>query len=224
MPIPYHDHAARGGAGPLAPRLLRVGQLLAAERAELPLESVDMSSRLLDDLHLSSITVGQVVNTVAQSIGISASVAPTNFATATLGELADRTAYAPKQVRIALRRLVEVGVLRTSEAAGMATQYCFGPVAIPGPGVPPVVVPSLASPPPAVVPQQPPVAPPATRAVALRLVLERGRRPAADHADGGVAEQRVGEGHAVFRGVERVRVPQLAGVGRRVPRDYRASK
>jgi enediyne polyketide synthase len=62
---------------------------VAAERAELPLDSVDMGSRLLDDLHLSSITVGQVVNSLAQSLGIPPSLTPTNFATATLGELAE---------------------------------------------------------------------------------------------------------------------------------------
>jgi enediyne polyketide synthase len=62
---------------------------LAAERAELPLELVHEGSRLLDDLHLSSITVGQVVNQVAQALGIPPAQAPTNFATATVKELAD---------------------------------------------------------------------------------------------------------------------------------------
>jgi enediyne polyketide synthase len=68
-----------------------VGELLrrmAAERAELPVELVNPDSRLLDDLHLSSITVGQLVNAVAQTLGIPATQTPTNFATATLGELA----------------------------------------------------------------------------------------------------------------------------------------
>ncbi|RKR86905.1 enediyne polyketide synthase [Micromonospora pisi] len=62
---------------------------LASERAELPLELVREESRLLDDLHLSSITVGQVVNEVAGQLGISAAQTPTNFATATVRELAD---------------------------------------------------------------------------------------------------------------------------------------
>lgn len=62
---------------------------LAAERAELPVEMVHESSRLLDDLHLSSITVGQVMNQAAQALGVPPSQAPTNFATATLRELAD---------------------------------------------------------------------------------------------------------------------------------------
>ncbi|MEU5726444.1 type I polyketide synthase [Micromonospora sp. NPDC047738] len=62
---------------------------LAAERAELPVEMVHDDSRLLDDLHLSSITVGQVVNQAAQQRGIAASATPTNFATATVRELAE---------------------------------------------------------------------------------------------------------------------------------------
>ena len=62
---------------------------LVAERAELPVETVREDARLLDDLHLSSITVGQVVNQVAQQLGLPASAAPANFATASIGELAE---------------------------------------------------------------------------------------------------------------------------------------
>ncbi|MBE1487539.1 type I polyketide synthase [Plantactinospora soyae] len=65
---------------------------LAAERAELPLELVGEDSRLLDDLHLSSITVGQLVNQVAQQVALPATQGPTNFATATVRELADALA------------------------------------------------------------------------------------------------------------------------------------
>ncbi|NJP33647.1 type I polyketide synthase [Micromonospora thermarum] len=74
------------GGGESGLELLR---RLAAERAELPLEMVRDDSRLLDDLHLSSITVGQVVNQAAQQLGIGAAETPTNFATATLRELAE---------------------------------------------------------------------------------------------------------------------------------------
>ncbi|MFV2096441.1 SDR family NAD(P)-dependent oxidoreductase [Micromonospora sp. LOL_014] len=62
---------------------------MAADRAELPMEMVRDDSRLLDDLHLSSITVGQLVNQAAARRGIAASATPTNFATATVGQLAD---------------------------------------------------------------------------------------------------------------------------------------
>ncbi|MEV0428263.1 type I polyketide synthase [Micromonospora sp. NPDC050495] len=62
---------------------------LAAERAELPADLVHADSRLLDDLHLSSITVAQVVNQAARELGLPAAEAPTNFATATVRELAE---------------------------------------------------------------------------------------------------------------------------------------
>ncbi len=61
---------------------------MAAERAELPVDSVDESSRLLDDLHLSSITVGQLLNQAAKRLGLNVMQPMTNVATATIGELA----------------------------------------------------------------------------------------------------------------------------------------
>ncbi|MDX6741611.1 type I polyketide synthase [Actinocorallia sp. A-T 12471] len=63
---------------------------LAAERAELPAEMVGDDSRLLDDLHLSSITIGQIMNTAAQALtGAPAAQGLANFATATIRELAE---------------------------------------------------------------------------------------------------------------------------------------
>lgn len=80
------EPAEQGESGEPALDLLR---RMAAERAELPLELVGPDSRLLDDLHLSSITVGQVVNQLAGALGVAAAQAPTNFATATVRELAE---------------------------------------------------------------------------------------------------------------------------------------
>ncbi|WP_245627726.1 type I polyketide synthase [Actinomadura oligospora] len=68
---------------------LAILRRLAAERAELPPETVRDDSRFLDDLHLSSITVGQIMNQAALSLGVRPGSAPTNFATATLAELAE---------------------------------------------------------------------------------------------------------------------------------------
>ncbi|MEU8328811.1 type I polyketide synthase [Micromonospora sp. NPDC048839] len=62
---------------------------LVAERAELPLDMVREDSRLLDDLHLSSITVSQVVNQAAERLGVPPSRLPTNIATATVREVAE---------------------------------------------------------------------------------------------------------------------------------------
>ena len=85
--------AGAGGAGAAQDRpaepTVELLRRLAAERCELPVEAVADDSLLLDDLHLSSITVGQIVNQAAQLLGVPAASAPTNFATATLRELAD---------------------------------------------------------------------------------------------------------------------------------------
>ncbi|CAL9622103.1 hypothetical protein SUDANB58_05860 (plasmid) [Streptomyces sp. enrichment culture] len=99
-PAPADTRAAGGtpvaGDGPAAGETagdgagaLEVLRGLVAERAELPAELVDPASRLLDDLHMSSITVGQIVNQAASRLGIAAAQVPTNFATATLAELAE---------------------------------------------------------------------------------------------------------------------------------------
>ncbi len=61
---------------------------LAAERAELPLETVLPDSHPLDELHLSSITVGQIMNQAARTMGVSAPMVTSNFATSTLADLA----------------------------------------------------------------------------------------------------------------------------------------
>lgn len=62
---------------------------LAAERAELPLTAVNPHTNPLDELHLSSITVGQIMNEAAGELGLSAPVTTTAFATSTLAELAE---------------------------------------------------------------------------------------------------------------------------------------
>ncbi|EWM64841.1 LOW QUALITY PROTEIN: hypothetical protein MCBG_01974, partial [Micromonospora sp. M42] len=82
------DETAPAGGGPAADPLA-VLRRLAASRAELPPESVGADTRLLDGLHLSSIAVGQLVNEAARELGLPAVQAPTNFATATLREIAD---------------------------------------------------------------------------------------------------------------------------------------
>ncbi|MEO7263118.1 MAG: type I polyketide synthase, partial [Jatrophihabitantaceae bacterium] len=61
---------------------------LAAERAELPLEAVSANSHPLDELHLSSITVGQIVNQASRELGLTAPMATSTFATSTLAQLA----------------------------------------------------------------------------------------------------------------------------------------
>ncbi|PZG24357.1 erythronolide synthase [Micromonospora craterilacus] len=81
---PADDVALPAGTG-----ALELVRQLVAQRAELPVEVLDDDSRLLDDLHMSSITVGQLVNEAARAMGLSAVAVPTNFATATVREMAE---------------------------------------------------------------------------------------------------------------------------------------
>ncbi|HYN95928.1 MAG TPA: type I polyketide synthase [Pilimelia sp.] len=62
---------------------------LAAERVELPLDMVTADTHPLDDLHLSSITVGQIVNDVTRALGRPPLEGMPNFATVCLGDLAE---------------------------------------------------------------------------------------------------------------------------------------
>ncbi|MCT2583757.1 type I polyketide synthase [Actinophytocola gossypii] len=76
-------------AGSSESATLDVLRRLAADRVELPLETVTAQTHPLDDLHLSSITVGQIVNEATRELGLPALAATANFATVTLGELAE---------------------------------------------------------------------------------------------------------------------------------------
>lgn len=62
---------------------------LVAERAELPASAIDADSRFLSDLHLNSITVGQLVAETARRVGLPPPVSPTEFADATIREVAE---------------------------------------------------------------------------------------------------------------------------------------
>lgn len=61
---------------------------LVAERTELPRSAVADDARLLADLHLNSIVVGQLVAAAARRVGLPVPTAPTEFATATVVGLA----------------------------------------------------------------------------------------------------------------------------------------
>lgn len=76
---------------------------LVAQRTELPLASISDHQRFLSDLHLNSITVGQLVSEAAQRLGLQAPADPTAYANASLTEVAaaftDLTALAPNAPR-----------------------------------------------------------------------------------------------------------------------------
>ena len=80
-PLPRRE---RGNTSPQ--ELLRQ---LVAERAELPAEAVRDDSRLLSDLHLNSISVGQLVVEAARRLGLRPPASPTDYARATVAEVAE---------------------------------------------------------------------------------------------------------------------------------------
>ncbi|AFY50967.1 polyketide synthase family protein [Nostoc sp. PCC 7524] len=67
---------------------LNLVRKLVAERTELPMTAVTDDLRLLSDLHLNSISVGQLVAEAARSLSLAPPVAPTHYADATVREVA----------------------------------------------------------------------------------------------------------------------------------------
>jgi enediyne polyketide synthase len=74
---------------------LEVVRLAVAARAELPASAVKVDSRLLDDLHLNSITVAQLVTELARRLNLLPPPAPTQYANATVAEIAAALDDAP---------------------------------------------------------------------------------------------------------------------------------
>ncbi len=67
---------------------LELVRRLVAERAELPTATVRDSHRMLSDLHLNSITVGQLVSEAARHLRLPRVLGLTDFANATVAEMA----------------------------------------------------------------------------------------------------------------------------------------
>ncbi len=61
---------------------------LVADRAELPVAAVQDGNRMLSDLHLNSITVGQLVSEAARRLALPRIVGLTDFANASVAEIA----------------------------------------------------------------------------------------------------------------------------------------
>lgn len=92
VPAPQsHMHEWEPPALPLQTQTSSIIDLirqLVADRAELPAEAVSDSNRMLSDLHLNSITIGQIVSEAARVLGVLPPVAPTEYADATVAEIA----------------------------------------------------------------------------------------------------------------------------------------
>ncbi|MDJ0597668.1 MAG: SDR family NAD(P)-dependent oxidoreductase [Crocosphaera sp.] len=65
-----------------------VRQLLS-EKTELPIATIEEDHRLLSDLHLNSISVGQLVAEASRRLGLATPVSPTDYANATVGDIAE---------------------------------------------------------------------------------------------------------------------------------------
>lgn len=61
---------------------------LIAQRTELPPDTIGDHHRLLSDLHLNSITVGQLVSEAARRLGLTPPLSPTDYADASIAEIA----------------------------------------------------------------------------------------------------------------------------------------
>ncbi len=169
---PSHETAGegRGGAGDapdgtapaaLEPTTLELVRQRVAERVELPVETIGPDTHPLDDLHLSSITVAQIVNEVTTELGLPPLAAGTGFATLRLGELAG--------VVDAAADAAPAGAGQSTEVAGVAAwvrSFTVDAVAAPPPPQPPAALPG---------PPWQVVAPPGhVLAEPLRVALESG--------------------------------------------------
>jgi enediyne polyketide synthase len=67
---------------------LELVRTLVAQRAELPVGAIRDDSRMLSDLHLNSITVGQLVAEAAKRLNLPPLIGLTDFANATVGRIA----------------------------------------------------------------------------------------------------------------------------------------
>lgn len=82
------DGPEAGAAPDPAASPVDVVRHLIARRAELPLEAIEPDARLLTDLNLNSITIGEIAVEAAGQIGLRPPLAPTDLADATVADLA----------------------------------------------------------------------------------------------------------------------------------------
>ncbi|MCP4657498.1 MAG: SDR family NAD(P)-dependent oxidoreductase [bacterium] len=82
------DTPALPAGGTDAASVLELLRQLVARQTELPAAAVRESHRLLGDLHLNSITVSQLVAEASKRLGLAAPAVPTDYARATVADVA----------------------------------------------------------------------------------------------------------------------------------------
>ncbi len=91
-PAPAAPEDSRRGAGepPAGSSTLERLRQSIAQRTGLPAWTIEDSSRMLSELHLNSITVGEIVGSLVQSVGLASSlVDPTEYADASVFAIAE---------------------------------------------------------------------------------------------------------------------------------------
>ncbi len=89
LPTPKPARPAASTPAPASTNAWATVREVVAQQMKLPPEAVQRDSRMLVDLHLNSITVGQLVAETARRLGAAQIVDPTRFANATAGQIAD---------------------------------------------------------------------------------------------------------------------------------------
>lgn len=82
------DTDTESSSDPVTEPPLALIRRLVANRTELPFSAIEDDHRLLGDLHLNSISVGQLLAEATRCLGISAPVAPTDYSNATVAGVA----------------------------------------------------------------------------------------------------------------------------------------
>ncbi|MFJ7420997.1 SDR family NAD(P)-dependent oxidoreductase [Streptomyces uncialis] len=136
---PGKDEGTAAGIADAPADALTALRARVAERAELPVAAIGPELALLDDLHLSSITVGQIVARTAADIGVDPPVEMTSMATATVGEIAALLSAGPERADEAASALVPgVG----SWVRGYRMHWAADPLPATGPGTEPDTAPT----------------------------------------------------------------------------------
>jgi enediyne polyketide synthase len=135
---PLAPPASPGCEPPHAASPLDLLRTLVAERAELPAAAVHEGDRFLSDLHLNSITVGQLIGETARRMGLTPPAAISNFADATLAETAlaleERRRLEPAAAQAEPAVPAGVGPWVRAYVIEGEQRPCPAPAAPPGPG------------------------------------------------------------------------------------------
>src|SRR5207244_3710610 len=76
---PIRETSVRSAVSESSGSAIEVLRALVARRTELPLDAIKPETRLLDDLHLNSITISQLILEAASQLSVPAPAAPAEY-------------------------------------------------------------------------------------------------------------------------------------------------